>query len=435
MRQISSLSILGLGILSSWQMFLFWASVYILVSGFRDKRRIHPILRNTLLFLLCFTNYALFQCTIGYTSQNAVTQTMICIVVWYAKLPALGLIAVCVLLTVVEIFLVLSMRRWYNTHVTSASIKETIETLPVGICAFEPCGKIALRNKTMEQLCRSLTGLLLLNGNEFVQTLTEKKLDFTDFAVSLPNGDVWSFTKDEIHNERACFTLLIAYNVTEAYQKTQMLAKRQKTVQELNEKLLAYNKQIEHVITQQEILNAKIRIHDELGSGLLAIKRYLVSGGSDKERADLLECLKGNILFLQQEAVADEQDEYSLILSTAQNVGVSVRISGTLPSTQPNKHILATAIHECFTNIIRHTSGDTLYVNLTEDDHTVTAQFTDNNTQLVGAIAETGGLRSLRDLTERANGEMQITTVPRFCLTITLPKETEKYGLSCVDRG
>ncbi len=435
MKPISSLSMLVLGFLSSWQMLLFWASVYILISGHRDKRRINLALRNTLLLLLCFVNYTLFQCTVGYTSQNAVTQTMIRIVEEYAKLPALGLIAVCVLLTAVEVFLILSMRRWYNTHITSASIKETIETLPVGICAFESSGKIALRNKTMEQLCRSLTGFPLLNGNEFVQMITEKRSDFTDFAVSIPDYGVWSFTKDEIRGGRACFTLLVAHNVTEAYQKTQMLAKRQKTVQELNGKLLAYNKQIEQVITQQEILNAKVHIHDELGSGLLAIKRYLVSGGSDKERADLLDRLKGNIRFLQQEAVADEQDEYSLILSTAENLGVSVQISGTLPPTQPNKHILATAIHECFTNIIRHTSGDTLYVSITENDHTVTAQFTDNNTHPVGEIAETGGLRSLRDLTERASGAMQITAAPRFCLTITLPKEAEKYGISCFDCG
>lgn len=435
MRPISSLSMLVLGIFGSWQIFLFWTSVYILISGFRDKRRISPYLRNTLLLLLCFVNYALFQCTIGYTAQNAVTQTMIRIVEQYAKLSAIGLIAVCFLLTAVEIFLILSMRRWYNTHITSASIKETVETLPVGICAFEPNGKIALRNKTMEQICRSLMGFPLLNGNEFVQTLTEKKSDFTEFTVSIPDYGVWSFTKDEIHNERACFTLLVAYNVTEAYQKTQMLAKRQKTVQELNEKLMAYNKQIEQVITQQEILNAKVRIHDELGSGLLAIKRYLVSGGSEIERADLLERLKGNIRFLQQEAVFDERDEYSLILSTAENLGISVRISGALPQAEPNKHITATAIHECFTNIIRHTNGDTLYVRITEDEHTVTVQFTDNNTQPVSEIAENGGLRSLRDLAERSGGEMQIVAEPRFCLTITLPKEAEKYGLLCFDRG
>lgn len=435
MRPISSLSMLILGILSSWQMLLFWACVYILIFGLRDKRRINLALRNTLLLLLCFVNYTLFQCTVGYTSQNPVTETMIRIVAWYAKLPAIGLIAVCILLTAIEVYLIISTRRWYDTHITSASIKETIDTLPVGTCAFEQSGKITLRNRTMEQLCRNLTGLPLLNGNEFVRQLTEMKSDLTDFAVALPDYGVWSFTKDEIRDGSTCFTLLIAYNVTEVYQKTQMLAERQKTVRELNSKLLAYNKQIEQLITRQEILNAKVHIHDELGTGLLAIKRYLVSGGSEKERADLLERLKGNIRFLQQEAIPTEQDEYSLILKTAENLNVSVRVTGTLPQTEPSKHILATAIHECFTNIIRHTNGDTLYVSITEDVDKVTAQFTDNNTHAVSAIVETGGLRSLRDLTEQAGGEMKIAVSPQYSLTITLPKEVENYGLSCFDRG
>lgn len=434
MRPVSSLSLLTLGFVGSWQILLFWLSVYILVFGIRDKRRMVPAKRNLLLILLCFVNYTLFQCTIDFTAQKSVTQTMIRITEGYAALPALCLIAVCAALTVLEISLVLSMHRWYDTHITSASIKETIETLPVGICAYEPSGKIMLRNKTMEQICRNLTGSPLLNGIEFVQTLEEKKSDLSNFVMPLPDYSVWSFTKDEICNENTCFTLLIAYNVTEAYQKTQVLEQRQKAVQALNRELVAYNRKIEQITAQQEILNAKVRIHDELGSGLLAIKRCLVTGSTDRQRAELLERLKGNIRFLQEGAVSAEQDEYALILSTAEDLGVSVQIIGTLPQTQPEKHIMATAIHECFTNIIRHTDCDTLNIIITEDTQYFTARFTDNNTRPVGEIAETGGLSSLRDLVEHAAATMKITTDPRFCLTLSFPKEVEKNGLSGFDR-
>lgn len=70
MRPIASLSLLALGLLASWLIFLLWASIYILIMGLGDKRRMDPALRNTLLCLLCLTDYALFQCTIGYTTQN-----------------------------------------------------------------------------------------------------------------------------------------------------------------------------------------------------------------------------------------------------------------------------------------------------------------------------------------------------------------------------
>ena len=412
MMPISSLSMLAFGILDSWQMAQFWLCVYILIVGLRDRRHINSGLRNGIMLLLCAVHYTVFQCSVAFTAQNSHSAIVLSVVERYVALPVLLVVGVCLVLTVVEVYLFFSMRRWYNTHITSASIKETIETLPVGICAFEPSGKITLKNKTMEQLCRSLTGLPLLSGNELVHTLSEKKSDLTDFAVSLPDAGVWSFTKDEIHHKSGDFTLLIAYNVTEAYQKTQMLAQRQKTVEELNEKLLAYNKQIEQVITQQEILNAKVRIHDELGASLLGIRRYLVSGGTEAERADMLERLRENVRFLQQEAAPRVEDEYSLILSTAEDLGVIVRINGMMPQSQPNKHILATAIHECFTNILRHTNGDTLFVEIREGDNTFTARFTDNNTRPVSAVAETGGLRSLRDLTEGAGGPWKLPRNP-----------------------
>ncbi len=425
MRTISSLPDLALSFLNCWHMILFWASVYILFVGLSNKRQMYRFFQNTFGILTCLINYTLFQCTVGYTSQNAETEVMIQVVEQYAKLPAIGLFAVCGILTATEIYIILSMNHWYNTHITSASIKETIETLPVGVCAFESSGKVILRNKTMEQLCRNLMEMPLLNGNEFVKMLSEKKSNLTDFAVSLPDYSVWSFTKDEICNEKICFTLLIAYNVTDEYQKTLTLSEKQKTLRELNKKLVNYSTSIESVITAQEILNAKVHIHDELGTVLLAIKRYLVSGGTEKERGDLLEQLKGNIQFLQQELINDKQNEYSLVLSTAEDLGISVKISGTLPQAEPNKHIIATAIHECFTNIIRHTDADTLYVNISEDKHVLTANFTDNNSKIISGISETGGLCSLRELTEQANGEMHITAEPHYSLTITLPKETD----------
>lgn len=435
MRPISNLPVVLLGLLSSWQMVLFWASVYILVYGFRDKRHIPLILRNSLCLLLCVVNYGLFQCTVGYTSQNAVTQSAGRFITVYASLPAGLAVSVCLLLSALEIFLILFLRNWFRSHITSASIKETIETLPVGICAFEPDGRIALRNKTMEQLCRSLTGQPLLNGKEFMFRLKEQKEDLADFAVSLPDYSVWSFTEDEIRSQHSRFTLLIAYNVTETYQKTRMLVQRQETMRQLNQRLKEYGRQIEQVIAQQEILNAKVRVHDELGSGLLAIKHCLVSGGSDRERADLLERLKGIVSFLQQEAVVLEEDEYSLILSTAERLGVAVWINGRLPVTEPNKHVMAVAIHECFTNILRHTDGDTLFADITQDAYTLTARFTDNNTRPFGEITESGGLSTLRNLVLQAKGDMHISTKPRFCLTITLPKECENYGISSFDCG
>lgn len=418
-----------IGFICCWQLILLGGSIWIMIVGMRERRRINPAVRNIFFVLLCVANYVLFQFTASFISKNIISEKNARIVNEFAEIPIWCLLAICFVLTVIEVWILHFINHWYNTHITSASIKEIIETLPVGICVYEESGKITLKNSTMEQICRRIAGNALLNGNEFMQILRENKSKLADFAVELGEYGIWSFTYELLEDKNNLFHMLIAYNVTEAYEKTRMLHEKQKTVQELNRKLTEYNERIKSVITAQEILNAKIRIHDEMGEGLLAIRRYLTVGGTQKERADMLERLQKNVLFLQQDSDKNAADEYTLILSTANNLGVRVVVDGILPKTEPHKHIIATAIHECFTNILRHTDGDTLFVEAARENDTLTVVFTDNNSKTAENISEKGGLGSLRVLTEKAGGQMRIITEQQYKLEITLPKEFDGYDL------
>ncbi len=429
LKSLNTLPDHAIGFICCWQLLLLCASVWIMIVGMRERRRMNPVLRNIFFVLLLGANYFLFQCTASYISHSMVFDETIRFVENFAKIKIWLLIVICVVLTVIEVWILIFVNHWYNTHISSASIKEIIETLPVGICAYEKSGKVTLKNSTMEQICRHLSGTALLNGNEFMQLLKENKSNLADFAVELKDYGIWSFTNEELRDKNNIFHMLIAYNVTEAYEKTRMLHEKQKTVQELNVKLTEYNRRVKSVITAQEILNAKIRIHDELGEGLLAIKRYITVGGTEKERIDMLERLQKNVLFLQQDSVKAAGDEYALMLTTANNLGVKVMLEGELPKQEPAKHIIATAIHECFTNILRHTDGDTLFVSAHETADSQIVVFTDNNSRSIQNISEKGGLGSLRALTEQTKGTMQILSEPGFKLIITLPKEYEGYGL------
>lgn len=423
MRSLNTFPEYVIGFICCWQLLLIGGSIWILIVGMREKRRLKPALRNSLFILLTGVNYILFQCTGSYLSDTVDTEKIRRLSETFAQMPVCVLLILCFIITVIESSILFSINHWYNTHITSASIKEIIETLPVGICAYEKTGKITLKNKTMEQICRHLAQTALLNGNDFMQLLQEKKSNLAGFVVELGDYGIWSFTHEQLEDGNNQFFLLIAYDVTEAYEKTRMLHEKQQMVRELNTKLEEYNKRIKSVITAQEILNAKIRIHDELGEGLLAIRRYLTVGGTEKERTEMLERLKENVRFLRQESMTDEQDEYELMLTTAEKLGVTVLVDGSLPGKEPHKHVVATAIHECFTNILRHTDGDTLFISVSENDKSLNLFFTDNNSRPVEDISEKGGLCSLRMLTQQAGGEMLISSEPKFKLTITLPKE------------
>ena len=208
----------------------------------------------------------------------------------------------------------------------------------------------------------------------------------------------------------------------------------QKTLSALNERLTAYNREIVALTAEKELLDARLRLHDQMGEDLLVMKRFILQNGTEAEQKEIETMLRRNVSFLKTGRQGEKKDEYALMLETAEKLGVHIHITGTLPQTEPQKHIIAAAIHECFTNTLRHARGDTLRLNIAEQEEQITIRFTNNGLQPTGPIRETGGLASLRVLAERAGGTLAIAVQPRFTVTLTLPKEVSN-GLSGIDRG
>ena len=349
--------------------------------------------------------------------------------------------ALCVGMAAGEALLFARLRHT-SDRITSSSIKEAVDTLPSGICFYREDGRVILVNRAMENLCRRLTGEALVNGRGFFEAVRTGALpqDFQletageEPLIVLPEGTAWSFSCRRLQDERLRANMLVASDVTEIYEKNRALHRAQGKVTALNRRLTDYNREIVALTTAREILDAKVKIHDELGGNLLAIRRYLLGDGTDQDRADIVERLQTNVAFLKSGRAPEARDECALMLETAQALGVRVEIIGTLPEREPARHILAVAINECFTNTLRHARGTSLAVRVTEDGRWIHAEFTNDGEQPQGPIRERGGLSSLRTLTERAGGRMVIHTTPAFSITLTLPKEDD-YGLPSDDRG
>ena len=197
------------------------------------------------------------------------------------------------------------------------------------------------------------------------------------FVIRLSDDTVWTITEEIIPYESISIQAIMVSDITDAYRKTQELRHVQEKVLMLNAKLLKTNQEIVALTAEQELLAAKVKIHDELGQNLLSIKRLILNGcGTESEKAGMIKRLHENIDFLKGEVDA-VPDEYELMIGTAKRLGVDV-VSGALPQTEPMKHIIATGIHECFTNTLRHAHGNMLNVCITENENSLTAIFTNN---------------------------------------------------------
>ena len=416
---------------------LFWASAGLAVLSLRRKR--HGFLLCGI--ILMAGTYYLVQFISYYTEPIANDPRTLEIAVSFAALPHLLHFLLLAGIGSVIGTLYRSLIRYGKNQITPMSVREAVDSLPSGICCFLTDGRILMINTAMQDLCKAL-GRLPLSGKEIREGLFSGMLVSgyrvtaleDTVLIAAPDGTVWSLEKRTGSIDGKAVHSVIATDVTELYQKTVLLRRREEKLSELNERLTEYNREIVSLTAEKEKLSARVRLHDEFGEDLLTIRRCLERGGSEKDREDIRRRLRRNVSFLLTGDVPAAEDEYVLLKKTAAQLGVKVTVQGSLPQAEPQKHAAATAIHECFTNTLRHAHGDELRISSEEQGDRYLICLTSNGEQPAGPIRETGGLKSLRELTEYIGGTMELSYSPVYTVTLILPKEVP-HAYKCIDRG
>ena len=389
------------GCMGAWLLILLWLFVFLFALNMymKQKRIDIPV---------CITIVAVYLLLQWHMRATLTTGA----IVIYA--------IICTLFSVWGGYLLYKAYVWQCTHITNISVKQAVDKIPFGVCYYNNQGRILLINQTMSDLCEEIIGEPVQNGIR-----TFEKILSMGSVIHMPDDRAISVQSKKCIIDTEEVELVTAFDITEEYKKTNILMQKEEELKELNEKLVSYNKEMVSVIALREVLNAKVKIHDELGSSLLATKKYLLKGGTSEERMHLIESLRKNVRFLRQESEEVTYDEYEMIMNTAVDIGMQVYVNGELPEDDRNRHIAATAMHECLTNTIRHAGGDTLYVEVNKGPDSYRLVYTNNGNAPDAPISEKGGLNSLRNLVERAGGTMQITVTDRYILMIELPKEKE----------
>ena len=346
----------------------------------------------------------------------------------FGQIPVWLFVVLLAVIAVLEVFTFRQNIKWIKANITPSSIKEAIDNLPVGICCYEPSGQVMMKNNKMEDICLAYTGEPLLNAVAFSNALhAENNQAEEGVIIILKDGRALSVSDKPFSEEEPALRVMTATDITEQYKNTKDLKVQQELVVKLNKELSDYGKQIVASITAKEVLNAKVKIHDELGANLLAIKRFILNGGTTEEQVAIENILRRNLQYLKNETVLKEKDEYAVILDTAEKLDMRIQVIGELTESEPQRHVIVTGIHECLTNTIRHAGGDELTVLLEEAADMLIARFRNNGKAPEKEIKERGGLALLRALTEERGGTMQIVTEPSFELILRLPKEKTSY--------
>lgn len=308
--------------------------------------------------------------------------------------------------------------RWRKDHPTSYSIKETMDLLPAGIAFARPEGTVVFSNLAANAISRALT------GRAMTDLLTFEKAAGTETQVELPDGSaVWQLKRSELDADGTPYIQLTATDITEQAGITRELEEKNRKLRDIHLRLDIYNKQADRIIIAQELLTARMAVHNELGNILLESRHYLTNPSSFDEKK-LLQALKNTNTYLLREYEEDdtERDPLTDAVEMAEAIGVDVLISGQAPAKDPYRSVLAAAINESASNAVKHANGDRLFATIRNSDTEITYFLESNGVPPREAIRESGGLLSLRTLAEKYGGAMETTISPAFTLTVRLPR-------------
>ncbi len=325
-------------------------------------------------------------------------------------------------------------RRADRRHISNMSVKESFDNLPSGICFYETSGILRLVNVKINDLCVEITGKPLLNGAEFWKTLAEDAPIAPNERVGTgetpmiktERGKVYSFNRTEHAVDGEAVFEIVATDITRRYRLSEDLACKNEELAAFNQRMREYGEKIQELTAERETLNAKIRIHDELGKLLLFTRKSLSAPMTEEERRGMLSSWKNDVIAFGSAKGGNVSDTYSGLYAAAKSAGVAVKITGRKPEDKTLKKIVVTAAIECVTNAVKHAKGNVVNVELEDKGAFLNIYVSNNGEPPTEKIKEGGGFSSLRPLVEREGGKMTITSAPAFGLAITVPKGGKK---------
>lgn len=327
---------------------------------------------------------------------------------------------------------------WFRRErIGRASIKESLDNLPSGICFADQSGLVILSNRQMYRLCYTLMGMDLQHISELLDALEKPQAGIQSVGADtnvyrFPEGKVWKFTQSSITDaDGNAYTQVLAVDVTALYEKGDELEQENRRLEEVNARARNLYAQLDDIVREEENFAVKTHVHDEMGELLGLTRNMLTQRELPPERLKALgkrwEHIGDTLGAVGKQAgdAFDSDQTLAELTEGIAGIGVALHVRGEFPQKSGAAYLLTAAVRECAINTVRHAKGSEMTVELTKTPHSLIAAITNDGLTPAGEVVEGGGLSALRRRIEGAGGAMQVESTPRFRLVITLPGKEE----------
>ena len=313
--------------------------------------------------------------------------------------------------------------------INHSSIKEAFDNLPAGVCFFNEAGLPVLCNRAMHRFSFAVCGKDVQFITDLRDCLSEDFVPVTGTEkagkiFTLSDGKVWQLEERTITRENGeVYTQYVTLDVTQLQRNRLALMEENVQHRKVQTQLQQLSANVVAITREEEILNTKMRIHDEIGKCLLAAQQYLKDDAAKPLPDALVASWQRAVSMLCYSNETEDEDMLLQIRKTCAFVKLEYVQTGQLPTDEHVAYLLTCAVRECVTNAVRYAEATALYVDFSETGVAATVTITNNGKTPTDEIKEGGGLSTLRRRIKREGGSMQVLAQPKFQLTVTVPKK------------
>lgn len=318
-------------------------------------------------------------------------------------------------------------------HALRWAVKEALDTLPSAVCYFTAAGNVKLCNTAMCDLIRKITqnDLQTLDElNEALDSCNQNTGVIREGNLFLfPDGHAWQYSVDKVTAaDGRIYTEAVLSDVTELYEKRQKLQRQSRELKKMYRELKILSANVLEMTREEEILNLKSRLHDQMNMGVAAIRQILRQNTTSEENAAAIAQFRRAIQVLQEEN-AYPRGDIAEFIRDAEVSGIRVEITGDFPEEKEVLHLLLPVLREACVNAARHADASVLYITAERKSNAMRLLLTNDGRQPQQEVIPRGGLVDLGRMLAEAGGKIEIQSQPQFLLTVTLPIGTEKEGV------
>lgn len=399
-----------------WALLLCVINIMNSVLAFDKKKYIFGII-GIILFL---PNYFLWQVIFDYSLSissgiiNIVSKSMVDLAWIYWSI-------IFMVLTILGVVLLIFNIRYEKNYLTVNSIKIYLDKIDCGVCYFKDNGRVIFSNMKMNQLSNRLIGTDLLNGNQFSAATKEKIVCIGEEKWKFSSRDI-VFTDEHLHE-------IIAMNVTNEYLKTQQLEKDKIELSKIKQELQNYNLSIDEVVKHQEILQAKINIHDEMNRLMLSTVAFENENVANLDKIFALWQENASLLFMEakenkQEVMGRKIED----LAKALKINLIWKDEPISILSEEERNIFYIAAQEAIANASKHANAHRIIISLIKKEGYVECRFINNGELPNKPITFTGGLANLEKLVKKNNASIKASYDNQFVLSLIFLNKNNPNG-------